>query len=76
MENTARFDTGLGTIPRSAIFIEKVHRCADCPIRRLAIRQPHSAFARLHAWHKTWWPGWKAHQARACALAARTATQP
>ena len=74
MENTARFDPGLVTIPRSAFFIEKVHRCADCPIRRLAAERPHSVFARLHAWHKRWWPGWKAHQARACALAARSAT--
>ncbi len=76
MENTAQFDPGLVTIPRSAFFIEKVHRCADCPIRRLGTKHPHSVFARLHAWHKTWWPGWKAHQARAaCVLAARTSPQ-
>ncbi len=71
MENTARMDPGLVTIPRSAFFIEKVHRCADCPIRRLAARRPQSVFARLHAWHKTWWPGWTAHQVRACASTAR-----
>jgi len=75
MENAARFDTGAGTMPKSAFFIEKVHRCADCPIRRLAVTRPHSVFARLHAWHKTWWPGWKAHQARACAAASRIAIQ-
>ena len=69
MENTQRFNTNLATIPKSASFIEKVHRCADCPIRQLAIKQPKSIFARLHIWHKTWWPGWKAHQARACAFA-------
>jgi hypothetical protein len=34
------------------------------------MKRPHSIFARLHAWHTTWWPGWKAHQARACALSA------
>ncbi len=71
MENTQRFNSNLVTIPKSAFVIEKVHRCADCPIRRLAIKQPRSVFARLHAWHKNWWPGWKAHQARACAFTAR-----
>ncbi|MCX6001816.1 MAG: hypothetical protein NTY79_04710 [Chloroflexi bacterium] len=70
MENTQRFNTNLVTIPKSAFFIEKVHRCADCPIRQLAIKHPKSIFASLHIWHKTWWPGWKAHQARACAFAA------
>jgi hypothetical protein len=73
VENTARFDTGPVAIPRIAHFIEKVHSCDDCPIRRLAAQQPHAVFARLHAWHKEWWPGWKAHQARACALAGRAA---
>jgi hypothetical protein len=75
MENTQRFNTNSVAIPRSAFFIEKVHRCAECPIRRLAAKQPRSVFARMHAWHKTWWPGWKAHQARACAFAANTRTQ-
>jgi hypothetical protein len=69
MENTMRFNPNQVTIPRSAYFIEKVHRCADCPIRQMAVKQPNSAFARIHSWHKTWWPGWKAHQARACAFA-------
>jgi hypothetical protein len=73
MENTRQFHPDLITIPKSAFFIEKVHRCADCPIRQLAIKQPKSVFARIHAWHKTWWPGWKAHQARACALSAKAA---
>ncbi len=71
MENTQQLNPNLVSIPRSAFFIEKVHRCADCPIRRLATKQPQSVFARLHTWHKTWWPGWKAYRARACALAAR-----
>ena len=74
MENTQRLNTNLVTIPKSAFFIEKVHQCTDCPIRRLAIKQPKSIFARLHIWHKTWWPGWKAHQVRACAFAAGAKT--
>jgi len=75
MENTNQLNSGLGIIPSSALVIEKVHRCADCPIRKLAIRQPHSVFARLHAWHRTWWPGWKAHQMRTCALNANLSNQ-
>ena len=71
MENTRQFNPDLGTIAWSAFVIEKVHRCADCPIRKAAIKRPHSIFAQLHAWHKTWWPGWKAHQARTCSFAAR-----
>ena len=43
--------------------IAKLHRCADCPIRRRAVARPHSLFARIHRWHATWWPGWKAYQA-------------
>jgi hypothetical protein len=75
MENTRQFNPDLGTIAWSAVLIEKVHRCEDCPIRRLAMKRPRSIFARLHAWHTTWWPGWKAHQARACAFAARAIIQ-
>jgi len=71
METTREFNPDLGTIAWSGLLIEKVHNCADCPIRKLAIKQPKSIFARLHMWHKTWWPGWKAHQARTCAYAAR-----
>jgi hypothetical protein len=70
MENTLSYDPKLATMPKVAHFIEKVHSCAECPIRQLAIKHPKSVFARLHIWHKTWWPGWKAHQARACAFAA------
>lgn len=69
MENMQRLGADLVTIPNSAFLIEKVHRCADCPVRQVAIKHPKSIFARLHIWHKSWWPGWKAHQARACALA-------
>ena len=72
MENRQQLNPDPITIPRSAFFIEKVHRCADCPIRRLAAKQPQSVFARAHSWHRTWWPGWKAYRARACTQAART----
>ena len=72
MDTTIKFDADFS---KSAFLIEKIHRCADCPIRKMAMKRPHSIFARLHAWHTTWWPGWKAHQARACALRATTRTQ-
>ena len=75
MDNTIKFNPDLGNIARSAYIIEKIHRCADCPIRRLAMKRPRSIFARLHAWHTTWWPGWKAHQARACAFRSMAKTQ-
>jgi hypothetical protein len=70
MENTGKFNPNLESIAKSAYLIEKVHRCADCPIRKMAIKLPQSIFARIHMWHKTWWPAWKAHQARTCAYAA------
>jgi hypothetical protein len=69
METTTKFNPDLGNIAWSALIIEKVHNCANCPIRQQAIKHPHSAFSRLHRWHKTWWPGWKAYQARTCPLA-------
>lgn len=69
MKNTIQSTPEFGNIARSAIIIEKVHRCADCPIRKLAIKRPKSIFAKLHAWHKTWWPAWKSHQARTCPYA-------
>jgi len=74
MENRRQFNPDPGTIAWNALFIDKVHRCTDCPFRRMAIKQPQSIFARLHNWHKTWWPGWKAHEARVCAL--RTIAKP
>ncbi len=70
MENKQQFNPNSIAIPKSAYFIEKIHNCADCPIRKAAMKQPRSFFARMHRWHKAWWPGWKAHQARACAFAA------
>ncbi len=51
MENTRQFNPDLGNIAWSAIIIDKVHRCTDCPIRQMAMKRPRSIFARLHAWH-------------------------
>jgi hypothetical protein len=75
MENTRQFNPDLAAISRSALLIAKVHNCADCPIRRLATSRPRSIFARIHNWHRTWWPGWKAHQAKTCPFATRAGTQ-
>jgi hypothetical protein len=72
MKNTNQVNPNLETI---ASIIEKVHRCADCPIRALAVKRPQSVFARLHTWHKAWWPGWKAHQAKACPYSEMAKTQ-
>ncbi len=69
MENTQQFNPNLVTVTRSSLIIEKVHNCANCPIRRLAAKHPQSVFAWIHKWHKAWWPGWKANQARMCASA-------
>lgn len=55
-------------------YIEKLHRCDDCPIRRRAMAKPQSVFARLHRWHATWWPGWKAYQRRARGCGRRAAS--
>jgi len=43
--------------------IMKLHRCEDCAIRCNAIKKPHSLYARIHRWHRTWWPGWKIYLA-------------
>ncbi len=55
--------------------IEKVHKCADCPIRCRAVAKPQSIFARLHRWHSGWWPGWKLHQARLHARGVKAAAR-
>jgi hypothetical protein len=70
MENIKQSNPNPGNISWSATMIDKVHKCADCPIRLLAVKQPKSIFARLHIWHMKWWPGWKAHQARTCPFSA------
>jgi hypothetical protein len=76
MDTAIKLNPELGNIAMSAFIIEKIHRCEDCPIRMMAIKHPKSIFARIHMWHKTWWPGWKAHQARsACAYTARASLQ-
>ncbi|MGB7540101.1 MAG: hypothetical protein WBM17_16285 [Anaerolineales bacterium] len=75
MENTRTFNPESAFVARSAFLIDKVHRCADCPIRKLAIQRPQSIFARLHNWHKNWWPGWKAHQTPACPYGVSVKTQ-
>lgn len=67
MENTRQFNPDLGSIGRTAKTIDKIHPCTNCPMRLMAIQQPKSVFAGIHNWHKTWWPGWKAHQAREAA---------
>ncbi len=72
MENKNQSNHDNGTLPRSAVVIDKIHPCTNCPMRLLAIQQPQSVFAGIHNWHKTWWPGWKAHQARETACSAMT----
>ncbi len=75
MEKSQQFNPNSVTISWSASVIEKVHTCEECPIRKLALKQPRSFFARMHAWHATWWPGWKSHQARKCAYRAMANVQ-
>jgi hypothetical protein len=48
----------------------KLHKCENCSIRCRGAAKPGSVSARIHRWHKTWWPGWKIYQAE---LRARTA---
>ncbi len=42
--------------------IMNLHRCEDCQIRCQGNKKPKSFFARIHRWHRTWWPGWKIYQ--------------
>ncbi|NLV20855.1 MAG: hypothetical protein GXY49_02540 [Syntrophomonadaceae bacterium] len=37
-------------------------RCAACPMRQAAEKNPQSFKARLWRWHTKWCPGWKAYQ--------------
>jgi len=50
-----------------------LHRCADCPIRHRAAKEPRSIFGRVHRWHMRWWPGYKIYQRelRDCPARAR-----
>jgi hypothetical protein len=74
MGNTCQFNQDIRNISGSALIIDKIHKCADCPMRLMAIQQPQSTFARIHHWHKSWWPGWEAYQAREIACNAMTTT--
>ena len=51
--------------------IMKLHPCAHCQIRCQAVAKPRSLFARIHRWHRTWWPGWKIYTAELHAPAAK-----
>jgi hypothetical protein len=67
---------GMNSKSRGTRIVESLmnlHRCADCPIRCRAVAKPHSLIARIHRWHKTWWPGWKIYQTELHVNAARTA---
>ena len=75
MENSKQINLEPATISRSAAIIDKMHSCTDCPIRKLAMKQPQSLFAKMHNWHRTWWPGWKAHLARTCPFTAKASMQ-
>jgi hypothetical protein len=35
------------------------------------MKRPHSIFARVHRWHRTWWPGWKIYTEELHADSAR-----
>ena len=54
----------------------KLHKCADCPIRCYAVKQPRSIFARIHRWHITWWPGWKIYLKEQRSAAPSLALKP
>jgi len=43
--------------------VMKLHKCENCSIRCRGAAKPGSVAARIHRWHKTWWPGWKIYQA-------------
>lgn len=37
-------------------------KCATCPMRMAAEKNPRTFRARLWFWHTKWCPGWKAYQ--------------
>ena len=43
--------------------VMKLHKCENCSIRCRGAAKPGSVAARIHRWHKNWWPGWKIYQA-------------
>jgi len=71
MENAKQVNPGFGAVEQCGLFLDKLHSCADCPIRRMGMARPKSVFARIHAWHAAWWPGWKFYRARARAAASK-----
>jgi hypothetical protein len=68
METNCPYQQNARGITQAEIIIEKIHNCKDCPIRKIAVKQPQSLFAKVHNWHKTWWPGWKAYQMKKSSL--------
>ena len=45
-------------------------KCATCPMREKAEKNPQAIMSKIWKWHTTWCPGWKAYQR---ALAAKQA---
>jgi len=41
---------------------EMKSRCATCPMRAKAEKNPKALMSRIWKWHTTWCPGWKAYQ--------------
>jgi len=37
-------------------------KCATCPMRARAEKNPRALLSRLWRWHTGWCPGWKAYQ--------------
>ncbi len=37
-------------------------KCATCPMREKAEKNPKALMSRIWKWHTTWCPGWKAYQ--------------
>ena len=75
METTIKFNPELGNIAMSAFIIEKIHRCADCPIRQHGDQTTRSR-SSLESTCGTR-PGGRAGKPikrRTCAFAARAGT--
>jgi hypothetical protein len=37
-------------------------KCATCPMRARAEKNPGSLLSKIWRWHTKWCPGWKAYQ--------------